>query len=265
MSTITALHIYPIKSLGPVDVTEVQVYTEGLQHDRRWMLVDEKGGFLTQRTDSRLALFQVAISNDSLKVQYKSESIEFPLDEHLAETTRVQVWSSKLKANEVNPKYSKWFSDILDQPCTLVRMTEASKRPKRLFVAPFKTELSLADAYPFLFLGSASMSELNNRCSEAIPADRFRANIILDTSIAHEEDEYGQFSLGSATFKIIKPCARCHVVNIDQQSGEKKTEPNKTLATYRKRRNKIYFGANAILVEAGVIKIGDRVNKGLEV
>ena len=261
MSTITALHIYPIKSLGPVDVTEVQVYTEGLQHDRRWMLVDEKGGFLTQRTDSRLALFQVAISNDSLKVQYKSESIEFPLDEHLAETTRVQVWSSKLKANEVNPKYSKWFSDILDQPCTLVRMTEASKRPKGLLVAPFITKLSLADGYPFLFLGSASMTKLNEKCSEAIPADRFRANIILDTSIAHEEDEYGEFSLGTATFKIIKPCARCQVVNIDQQSGEKKIEPNKTLATYRKRSNKIYFGANAILLEPGEVRVGDIVKK----
>lgn len=261
MPTVTALHIYPIKSLGAITLTEAHAVMEGFKYDRRWMLVNTKGEFLTQRTDKRLAKFHCAIDSEHLSVQFDSESIDIPLGEHLSDTTRVKVWSSCLKANEVNPQYSKWFSEILDQECSLVRMTEASHRYKRLFVDPFKTELSFADGYPYLLLGSASMDLLNERCPESIPANRFRANIQLETTEAHEEDTYGRFSLGTATFQVIKPCARCQVITIDQQTGESGHEPTKTLATYRKKKNKINFGANTILIKPGRVGLGDRVER----
>ena len=259
MHTIASLHIYPIKSLGGISLSQSMVQTRGLQHDRRWMLVDEKGQFLTQREDSRLALFRCQMDADTLTVTHGTESLEIPLAEHSTETRRVKVWSSSLRAPLMDPRYSEWFSDLLGQPCSLVKMTQEAKRPKRLFTGPYLTELSFADAYPILILGTASHTALNERCPSPVPLDRFRANIIIHTTRPHEEDDWAELSIQSATLKVIKPCARCQVISIDQQTAEKGKEPTRTLAQYRQKENKILFGANAIVLQEGRVSIGDEL------
>jgi uncharacterized protein YcbX len=141
----------------------------------------------------------------------------------------------------------------------LVKMTDISKRPKRLFVPPYKTTLSFADGYPYLILGEESMNQLNAKLEQPVRADRFRANIIVSSSIAHEEDEWKGLNAGNAQLQVIKPCARCVMITVNQQTGETGKEPLKTLAGYRQKRNKIYFGANAICTEDGIISVGDRL------
>ena len=256
---ITDLIIYPIKSLGGISVSETQVQTRGLQYDRRWMLVDDQGQFMTQRENPQMALFSCALSENKMVVTYKGEVCTFNLDTVREDATRVQVWSSKFKAQEVDAAASKWFSRHLGLPATLVKMTALSKRPKRLFTSPFKTELSFADGYPILVLGNESMSHLNAQLENPLHINRFRANIIVDTKTAHEEDTWPDFDLGTARIKIIKPCARCNVITIDQTDATKGKEPLKTLASYRTKRNKIYFGANAIVLKEGHVGVGDLI------
>jgi len=255
---VTGLYIYPIKSLGGIALDSSLCELEGLQYDRRWMLVDQAGQFLTQRENAQLALFSCHLESNVLKVNYENDSISIPFG-HSSEIKKVKVWSSRLKANEVSQEASQWFSKYLDKEVSLVRMTEISKRYKRLFTDPFKTFLSFADGYPYLILSEGSMNELNSKLTTNIPADRFRANIIVDSIEAHIEDSWQTFGLGTAELKVIKPCARCVVTTIDQKTGEKGKEPLKTLATYRKKRSKIYFGANAIMIKSGIIKIGDEI------
>jgi len=259
MHTIASLHIYPIKSLGGISLSQSLVQTRGLQHDRRWMLVDDKGQFLTQREDSRLALFKCQMDADTLRVTYGAESLDIPLEEHSSETRRVKVWSSSLRAPLMDPQYAEWFSDLLGQPCNLVKMTPEAKRPKRLFTDPYLTELSFADGYPILILGTASHTALNERCPSPIPLDRFRANVIIHTTLPHEEDSWAELSIQSAILKVIKPCARCQVISIDQKTAEKGMEPTRTLAQYRQKKNKILFGANAIVLKEGLVRIGDEL------
>jgi len=259
MVKVKALNIYPIKSLGGISVTEAIAMAEGFQYDRRWMLVDEKGQFLTQRSNSALAKFRCQLSDNELAVKFEDSDLLIPIDQDGVKKKKVQVWSSKLKANEVDPLFSEWFSEHLQQPCTLVKMTKVSKRSKRLSVAPFKTALSFADGYPYLILGTASMDKLNSLSPEIIPINRFRSNIELETTGAHEEDQYGEFMLGAAKMKVIKPCARCEVITINQKTGEKGKEPLKILAKYRRKMNKIYFGANVILQEEGLVRVGDEL------
>jgi len=224
------------------------------------MLVDAQGQFLTQREHAIMAQFACTIEHDHLSITYKGEVMKVPLQQHLSESTRVKVWSSSLKANEVDPLISSWFSEHLGMHSTLVKMTDISSRYKRLFVPPFKTELSFADGYPYLILGSESMEELNRRSEEPIPTDRFRANILVDTTEPHEEDKWkSDFKIGTSRMKVIKPCARCVVTTIDQQSGAKSKEPLKTLSNYRKWSKKIWFGANAICLEEGLISVGDEI------
>ncbi len=257
--TVKEIHIYPIKSLGGISLTQSEVLEEGLKYDRQWMLVDKDGQFLTQRQNADLAKFKCEIRDDQLLINYGLDKTQFSLHQATENIKRVQVWSSKLKAPEVDPLISEWFSDHLGTEATLVAKTSISKRPKRLFVPPYKTSLGFSDGYPILLLGTASMHALNQRCPEEIPADRFRANIYLDTETPHIEDEKISFKLGTAQLKVIKPCARCTVITIDQTNGKKGKEPLKTLAGYRLKRKKIWFGANAICLKAGQISMGDKV------
>lgn len=257
---IVDLQVYPIKSLGGVSLESSQAYEKGLEHDRRWMLVDEDGTFMSQRTTPQLALFHCELMEDGIRVTYNEEDNFVPFDLVDKNIHRVSVWSSKLKANEVSSELSLWFSDRLNQKLTLTKMTDISKRPKRLYTAPFKTNVSFADGYPYLFLGTSSMELLNSKLDEAVGDDRFRANIIVNTSDPHEEDKWREeFVIGTAKFKVVKACARCVMTTIDQQTAEKSPEPLKTLSEYRKKRNKIWFGANAICVKQGRISVGDEI------
>lgn len=256
---ITGLYIYPIKSLGGISVSSSICELEGLQYDRRWMLVDQNGQFLTQRENAELALFSCALEEKKLIVKYKTKTITIPFG-HTNEIKNVKVWSSNLKANEVSHEASQWFSALLKQETYLVKMTDISKRHKILLTKPFSTYVSFADGYPYLILSEGSMKTLNEKLSTPLPADRFRANILVDSSQAHIEDSWRNFQLGTAELKVIKPCARCVVTTIDQKTGQKGKEPLKTLASYRQKDNKIYFGANAIMIKSGIINVGDQLS-----
>lgn len=255
--TVSKIVIYPIKSLGGISLESANALTEGFENDRRWMLIDENGKFLSQRENAIMTLFKTSCIKEGIQLQYKDDKILVPFKEFTDDIKNVEVWKSKLKAQEVNGTISQWFSDHLNMSCKLVAMTDVSKRYKRLFKAPFKTHVSFADGYPYLILGEESVDYLNSKLLESVTADRFRANLIVSSSSAHEEDNWDDFELGSSKMKVIKPCARCQVITINQQTGEIGKEPLKTLATYRKKGNKINFGANAILLKEGVIKVGD--------
>jgi len=256
---ISDLFIYPIKSMAGISVDSATALTEGFEYDRRMMLVDETGKFMSQREHAKMALFQTEIIDGHISVRFDNGSINIPIGEMYELTTSVSVWGSKLKAYEMNAIFSEWFSDHLNQKVKLVTMGEKSKRYKRLFESPFSTYVSLADGYPYLLLGKASLNELNTRCPEEIPMDRFRANIIVESQNPHEEDDLGSLELGQAKFKNIKPCARCVVITIDQKNAIKSKEPLATLSQYRKVRNKINFGTNLICLEEGIVKVGDEL------
>ncbi len=250
--------IYPIKSMGGICLEQANIHSEGLEYDRRWMLVDDNGRFMSQREDSRLCLFKPVLTDHGLAVSYRDDSITVPLDAE-GRSLNVSVWKSNLRANEVHSKVSSWFSELLNQRVTLVKMTELTPRLKEFDKPPYQTKVSFADGYPMLVLGTASIEELNKRTSKVIPTDRFRANLIVTTTVPHEEDEWAEISIGDSRLRIISPCARCVVPSIDQLSGVKSAEPLTTLAEYRKIDSKIYFGANAMTTVRGSIKKGDWV------
>jgi uncharacterized protein YcbX len=118
---------------------------------------------------------------------------------------------------------------------------------------------SFADAFPFLMIGQASLDELNTRLKEAVLIDRFRPNIVFTGGEAFQEDQMQYFTINGINFYGVKPCARCPVITINQESGVSGKEPLKTLSTYRKKNNKVYFGQNLIHEGEGTISIGDEI------
>lgn len=260
---LTDIYIYPIKSLGGVRVEQAAVEPQGLQYDRRWMLVDESGTFLTQRVLAGMALFQVALQADGLHVTHRqqpTESIFIPFDssQYNGNPVRVNIWDDMVTAVEVNSGANAWFSRLLQQNCRLVFMPPAVHRPVDPDYAHANEPVSFADAYPFLLIGQESLNELNTRLPAAVPMNRFRPNFVFAGGEPFIEDTWREFSIGTQHFAAVKPCARCVLTTVDQQTAEKGPEPLRTLATYRLRNNKVMFGQN-ILPRAvtGPVRVGD--------
>lgn len=266
---ISEICIYPIKSLGGISLQEAMVEEKGLQYDRRWMLVDEKGVFLSQREFPKMATLKTSFEPDGLNVTAKTgESISIPLAENERQNEiKVSVWSSKLKANEFENEVNQRFSGILQTNCRLVRMNENSKRLVSPFYAvrKFQDTVSFADGYPILIIGESSLDDLNSKLENPLPMNRFRPNLVVKNAEAFAEDNWKKIKIGETVFHLVKPCARCVMTTIDQETGiSDGKEPLKTLATYRlvKRAgaSKINFGQNLIPENIGAkIKFGDRV------
>jgi hypothetical protein len=277
MTTISELHIYPIKSLGGISVSEVIVERKGFRYDRRFMLVSSQGGFMTQRAYPQMALIDVAIvdapaGDKVLHVWHRHHPeniLELTLQPSASVSTEcilVDIWDSKdVPAITVNNEADNWFSAVLNIPCRLVYMPESTYRAVDEKYARDNDAVSFADGYPYLLIGQASLDNLNQRLPEPISMLRFRPNIVVSNSEPYEEDAWEHFRINDLDFYGVKPCARCVLTTIDPETGQSGKEPLRTLARYRQWKHKILFGQN-VLAESftnepvvGVLRVGQSV------
>ncbi|MER2999550.1 MOSC domain-containing protein [Pontibacter populi] len=259
---VSNLYIYPIKSLGGISLQEAQVQERGLQHDRRWMLVDEKGGFLSQRKFAQMALLQVKLQPNGLLVSHKQGLLEpllIPFEQAEGKEVSVTIWDDTCTAREVNGEVTMWFSKALGMFARLVYMPENTRRIVDPTYAFEEEVVSFADAYPFLTIGQEALNNLNTKLAKPVPMNRFRPNIVFTGGQPHDEDLWDTFTIGEVNFRAAKPCARCVLTTVDQQTGIKGEEPLRTLATYRTQNNKVLFGQNLVHEGNGKIKVGDQV------
>jgi uncharacterized protein YcbX len=278
--TITDLRIYPIKSLGGISVPDVIVEPKGFRYDRRFMLVTPAGEFMTQRTNHQMALIDVAIAGETLRVWHRNrpdDVLELPLvvpaqpEDGSAEreTMLVDIWDSKgVPAVTVSSEADQWFTNVLEKPCRLVFMPETTHRSVDEAYAhdPEQDAVSFADGYPYLLIGQASLDYLNQQASEPMTMLRFRPNIVVNSSEPHEEDAWAHFRIGELDFYGVKPCARCVLTTIDPETAQLGREPLRTLATYRQWKHKILFGQNVLANLTGEFPLGRlRVGQFIEV
>ena len=258
--SLSEIWIYPVKSLGGIRLSSAKVMEKGLKYDRRFMLMDEGGSFMTQRVFPKMALFKLSFSDEYLTVHHRNDTITFPVVPEVGKDSKpVQIWNDLVMANEVDPKYSTWFSERLDVKCKLVFFPEENPRRVDPEYKVNDENVSFADAYPLLIIGQASLDDLNTRLAEPLPMNRFRPNLVFTGGEPYEEETWRNFTVGSNRFVGVKPCARCVLTTVNQDTGEKGIEPLKTLATYRSRNNKIYFGQNLVALDAGEIHVGDSI------
>ena len=259
--TLSQIYVYPIKSLGGILLETALVQERGLQYDRRWMLVDEKNQFLTQRTFAKMALLQVELEDKGLRVRHKSEFLEpllIPFEPLTHKQLQVSVWDDVCTAIEVSADANTWFTEALNRPCRLVYMPETSRRPVDPAYAHSGEIVSFADAYPILFIGDASLHDLNNRLANAVSMDRFRPSLVFTGGQQYEEETWNYFSIQNNNFQGVKPCSRCVLTTIDQNTAEKGQEPLRTLSEYRRVGNKVLFGQNALPLSPGSsVSVGD--------
>ena len=269
MPRLSGLFIYPVKSCRGHALRESAVDAWGLAHDRRYLVVTPDGQFLTQRQLPRMALIDTEITAAGLALaspNHGSVAIDLAAVAAARRSLSVTIWKNTVTADDCGEPAAEWLTRFLGTPARLVHMGPAYDRPLKPSKAQPGDVVSFADAYPFLMLSEASLADLNDRLiatgAEAVPLDRFRANLVVTDCAPFYEDTLTRFRLGELTFRQGGPCARCLVTTTDQERGERDgPEPLRTLATYRRDAEKptdVNFGANIIHeTKSGRLRVGD--------
>jgi uncharacterized protein YcbX len=265
--TVSALNIYPVKGLKGIALQEARCTELGIEHDRRWMIVDREGEFVTQREHPKMATVWTEIGDGALSLSAPDVGeVQVPLRPDSTRKLRVQVWNSRCDAVAVSHDADEWLTDYLGFHCTLVYMPEDSKRYSNPKFGGDGKRVGFADGYAYLLIGEASLADFNAKLMAkshpALPMNRFRPNIVVTGAAAFAEDDWGDLRIGndSAILRTAKPCGRCQVTTTDQTSGQVRgPEPLATLATYREGPFGVQFGMNLVTLREGTIRIGDAV------
>lgn len=284
---LSGLFVYPVKSLRGFAVTEAAVDELGIVGDRRFLVIDGDGRFLTQRTAPRMARIDARLAADSLVLSAEGAGqVAVPLRSTATSQIRTtSVWRSHgLLVDDCGDESAAWLTQAVGSSCRLVRIGASFRRPVlqkpryAVGVTPAAPDLiegrvvtadrvNFADGYPFMAVGEASLAELNARLrgrGEApVPMDRFRPNLVIAGTDAFAEDSWQRVRIGGIEMRGAGPCARCIVTTTDQHTGERGVEPLRTLAAYRRDADdpsNVNFGQNLIHeTKTGVLRIGDPV------
>jgi uncharacterized protein len=274
MLRLTALYLYPVKSCRGLAVTSAAADAHGLIGDRRFLVVDAEGRFLTQRAHPRMALIETALTSDALTLSSPQHaSVSVPLASNLkpkARATRsVVIWKDTVTADDCGDEPAAWLSNYLGLPCRLVhagaaysRPLPARKIPPVLSQGPSPAhEVSFADGFPFLVITEESLADLNTRFGTPFPMNRFRPNLVVAGAAPYAEDTWGRFRIGGVVFHGATRCGRCVIITTDQFTAARGPEPLRTLATYRRdAEGDVMFGRNLVHeTKTGRLAVGDAV------
>ncbi len=264
---IASIHIYPVKAGRAIDLTKAEVEPCGLAGDRRWMVVDPDGGFITQRAEPTLAL--VCARYDAAGSLHLSAAgrpplrVLAPAEVRGGEMLWVSVWRSKVRAAAAGEAADAWFSGFLGRPVRLVHLDDPTRRqvdPE--FSAP-EDRVSFADGYPLLLTSTGSLDALNHWLIEdgqpAVPMTRFRPSVVVAGPAPWAEDGWRRIRIGPVPFRVAKPCGRCVVTTVDQQTAERGRQPLAMLGRRRRFGQQLVFGQNLIPDATGTVRLGDPV------
>jgi uncharacterized protein YcbX len=258
---ISALYVYPVKACRGIRVDSARIVARGFEHDRRYMIVDPSGRFVTQRELPELALVATSIEVGGIVLRHVGHpecALSFEHDS--AEVLEVSVWSHSGPALRHEPG-SVWLSAVLGRPVNLVFMPESHRRAVNPERARPGDVVSFADGYPFLVISEASLADLNSRLETPLVMERFRPNIVVSGVPPFAEDAWQQVRFGGVGFRGVKRCDRCSVTTVDPDTGVRGKEPLRTLATYRREDGKVWFGMNLIHDGEGTLAVGDLVHE----
>ncbi len=266
MPHVSAIYTYPIKSTHRVPMDEARIEPWGLTGDRRWMIIDADGVFVTQRRLPRLATVQATHEPDGgLSLNAAGmPALRVPPPE-TGEHREVRVWEDDLPALAAGPDARAWLGELFDTDLRLVYLDDPMRRRVDEKYGQPQDRVTFADRFPLLVTTEASLDALNVYLDEPLPMHRFRPNVVISGTAAWAEDGWKHVRIGELDFRAAKYCARCVVTTTDQESGARgagnddRREPLRTLARLHRVDGKPVFGDNLIPDGTGTIRVGDEV------
>ena len=269
---VERLFVYPVKSCAGVELGEAVLTETGLDLDRAWMVVDEKGDFVTQRELPRMALVKpqlkihevVLRAPGMLALHLQIDAVEQP--------ARVRIWDDVVSAYDMGPIAAQWFSDFLGRKLRLVRFDPDHRRlSSRKWTGDIEAPNQFSDGFPLLVASQASLDLLNGKLAARghapVRMERFRPNIVLSGIEAHDEDRVAMFDIAAdqpVRLQPVKPCGRCPIPDIDPATAESDPAVSSTLRTYRSNEllgGALSFGMNLVIAEGidQTLKVGQLV------
>lgn len=258
---LSEINIYPVKSLAGIALPSSLLDAMGLRYDRRWMLVTPAGKFITQRTHPQMALIRPQLADGVLTLTRQGM-----LDHRVAAassespTVQVEIWNERVNALHISEQTDAWLTQAIDAPCSLVYFADEEIRPCDPEYAGEGDRTGFADGFPLMLISQASLDDLNARLQQQLPMKRFRPNLVVSGCSPYAEDEWSRIRIGDVVMRVVKPCSRCVITTVDPETGVKGAgEPLRTLASYRMRDNKIYFGQNLVHQQRGTLSVNQAV------
>lgn len=258
---LSHINLFPVKSCAPLTPDQAHVEWRGLRGDRRWMIVDAEGRFLTARKHPRLVLIRAQAEGANLRLN-APQMPELDLQPATGDAElKVTVWRDEVSGRAARESADAWISRYLGFPARLVYMDEQTERAVDAKYARPGDTVSFADGFPVLLIAQASLDLLNSKLASALPMLRFRPNLVVSGTDAHAEDGWRSIRIGKIQFDVVKPCIRCVLTTVDPASGQFDAagEPLRTLLGYRRTANGVAFGQNLIPRGTGTIALGDAV------
>jgi len=254
---LVSLHFYPIKGCKGIARDSLSVNPMGPEMDRRWMIVDPNGRFISQRQEPRMALIGTHLEKKHLSIGIPSETEYRIAISNEGLRSEVSIWDDVCLGIDQGDEIAGRLSRFLNRECRLIFMPDDTKRPVNPKYAGPESQVGFADRFSFLLISEASLQDLNSRLEHSVPMNRFRPNLVISGCGPYEEDTWKRIRIGNIFFKIAKPCSRCTVTTVDQSTGQRGEEPLRTLASYRKQEKGIMFGQNLVHQNQGVLSLGD--------
>lgn len=245
---ISELAVYPLKSGRQWRQDFLEFDAQGPRHDRRWMLVDTAGKFVTQRTHPRMSLLSAVPEGEALRLAAPGMPDFLALRDR-EETLAVQVWEDSVQAWRVSVAADAWCSDFLGMTVHLVAMPATARRIVSPQYAGPGHLTAFSDGFPILLVTQPSLDVLNAKLTTPVDWRRFRPNVVLAGAMPpHAEDGWRRLRVGEIELALLKPCSRCVIPSIDPETAVKKSQILTVLRSYRARADgKTYFGQNVLV------------------
>jgi len=270
--SLESIHVHPVKSCAGTSPRQAVVTETGLDLDREWVVVDPAGRFVSQRELPRLALVATTLKSDELILRAPGMLALHVAIDRVEAAVEVEVWRDRVAAFDMGALCAQWFSDFLGRPLRLARFDpDAPRRADRKWTGAIDATQAFQDGFPLLVASAASLAEVNRRLAESgaapVTMARFRPNLVVGGVDPHGEDQLDEIVFaaveGTVRLKLVKPCTRCSIPDVDPATGIAGHAVGDALARYRadpRLGGALTFAMNAVVVEG----VGCTLARGMQ-
>lgn len=255
---ISQLFIYPLKSAAGISIDDMPLDALGPKDDRRWMLVDDNGRFISQRTHPRLCQLNTALSANGLTLS-TNDGLALEAPRGGGSEMAVTVWRDQILAQDCGEVPARELSAWLNKACRLVYMPDDCLRQVDIDYAAPGRRVGFADGFPLLLISEASLEAFNRHLPTGIEMKRFRPNLVVKGCEPYAEDSWSGVRAGDLQLDIVKPCSRCIIPAVNPVTTEKEQAVIDALNRYRRRGTATYFGQNVLHSGVGQLHVGQSI------
>lgn len=216
---VTGLATYPLKSAAGLRPVSSPVTAIGLEHDRRWVALDEAGDQVTARECHDLLGLSVSASRDGIVLTAR-DGTRLEVATPAAGASQVRTGVSRVERLALaDDQAHAWLSAHLGRPVRLAHLADTMSRTVGSSHGGLPGDtMNLADAGPVLLVTEVSLDRLRELVEQGTgeswldrdqARERFRPNIVVDGELPFAEDRWRRIRLGEVTWRVGELCDRC--------------------------------------------------------